>query len=177
MCYIWSQLNTCINEENTSQRVKNNDNTSQVKTVDFMEHPANIHPTSFRAWMTWTWADSLLSYSSLASSSGFVRLVSRDSFPFYFPRLPWSPFLFASPLFRFFFSYAFLLPPAFPSLFLHRYKHLSFLYFYSNYCFAFTRALSFSLAFSQRDSRSILWELMVLVSSLRWWMNNLSRGN
>jgi len=48
---VYDQLNTRINQNNTSQQVKNND-AGQVKTVDFMEHPANIHPTPFRAWMT-----------------------------------------------------------------------------------------------------------------------------
>lgn len=47
---------------------------------DFTVHPVYVCPTPFRVWMAWTRAGSRpsLLFVSLASSSGFVWLASRD---------------------------------------------------------------------------------------------------
>lgn len=154
-----TQLTRIIEKNIFCRKIRNNDTRVNCKTIDFMKYPSKItlHP------LVLGWFElGLFFFLLLASSSGFVRLVSRVFCVFFlFSQPACSPFPTASPLFRFFLSYAFLLPLVFHScsMLVNTNFYLFFQpYFYSNYC---------STSFFAKDSPSIRWDSMVLVSSLR----------
>lgn len=140
---------------------------SSKNMLNFMEHPANIHPTPFRIWMTWTRADSLPSYSSFRHFFGFcVARFASPSFSSYFSRLPLLVLSLRPAAVSFL-----LFLRLFPSkwlFFLTLSLLVRTLVFPRLYFYSITPCL-----FLRRNLPSILW---VLVSSLRQRMNNLSRG-